>query len=234
LAEATIGAEEGPLQFSDIALKTNLLLIVPLIFNNLLATIIVLYKAWMYRKHIKGHLETSSEKSQVEKVLFLLIESGFIYCGWWLLTIVTDYVPSVPYMLYTVTDALSPAVPAIYPMLIILVVEHQRVEAEKSSSKTLSHPIQFGAPGGQSTDAGHNATVSIIQSIVDIQSARRRTREGTGLVQEEQSTEIPSSNATRSIVKVQPLANSQTRTSTDTDEKKGSGHDSESDNRAEV
>ena len=37
----------------------------------------------VYRKEIKIHLQSSTRKTQVEQVLFLLIESGFIYCALW-------------------------------------------------------------------------------------------------------------------------------------------------------
>ena len=41
----------------------------------------------IYRKEVKTHLQLSMRKTQVEQILLLMIESGFIYCGIWVSTL---------------------------------------------------------------------------------------------------------------------------------------------------
>ncbi|THV00166.1 hypothetical protein K435DRAFT_466453 [Dendrothele bispora CBS 962.96] len=51
---------------------------------NFFATSLIAYKAWSYRVDIKRNLaKTRRSKSQVEKVLALLVESGLIYMAFW-------------------------------------------------------------------------------------------------------------------------------------------------------
>lgn len=170
IAEAVLGIRAGFL--APITLTSKFLFLIPLVANNFFATVLVLYKTWIYRTEIKRNLYRSSQKTQVESVLFLLIESGFLYCGWWIMLMIATYVETVPFMFYQVVTILSPFAAAIYPMLIILVVEHQKSREEarstKGSERTLSRPIQFRTPGQQSSD-NETQTISIIQSVADIQ-----------------------------------------------------------------
>lgn len=172
---------EGGLQikagiFDFISPAQHLLLFVPLLFNNLFATTVVLYKTWVYRTEIKKDLYQTRPKSQVESVLFLLIESGLIYSAFWILWIICQYV-SVPPMLLTIVTAASPFVSAIYPMLIILIVENQKSRASQGAEKPFSQPLEFSPQLSTSqTQFTSNQAISVIQSIVDIQSGRSTQR----------------------------------------------------------
>ena len=75
---------------------------------NLSSTLLIAYQAWysiffdfykehslnifssVYRQSIKAHL-SKHKKTRVEIILGLLIESGFIYCGLWVITISFRY-----------------------------------------------------------------------------------------------------------------------------------------------
>ncbi|KAF5374727.1 hypothetical protein D9757_011784 [Collybiopsis confluens] len=48
-------------------------------FTNLVATVMIAYKAWQYRKMIKGNLAPSTTRSQIWKFLALTVESGVFY-----------------------------------------------------------------------------------------------------------------------------------------------------------
>ncbi|KAL1740338.1 hypothetical protein HDZ31DRAFT_76953, partial [Schizophyllum fasciatum] len=54
-----------------------------LLFTNVVATGLVGIRAWQYRTQIKGNLGLLTKRTQVEKVLILLVESGFLYCLVW-------------------------------------------------------------------------------------------------------------------------------------------------------
>lgn len=149
------------------------LYLIPLFGNNVIATGVVMYKTWIYRTRIKVDLQQTSQKSQVESVLYLLIESGFIYCGWWIFVTIVIFVRSIPYMVFNVVGCLYPFIAAIYPMLIILVVEHQKSRSGPPS-RPFTQSLRFDSPPEQlSNNQGYTDTgISIVQSIVDIQSAR--------------------------------------------------------------
>ncbi|KAL0571675.1 hypothetical protein V5O48_010276, partial [Marasmius crinis-equi] len=51
--------------------------------TNILGTIIVGHKVWSYRRDIAVFLSKSKQKTQVEKVLILLLESGIVYSVLW-------------------------------------------------------------------------------------------------------------------------------------------------------
>lgn len=158
--------------FAPDSLTSNLLLLIPLTWNNLFATSVVLYKTWIYRTQIRRDLQASGQKGQVESVLFLLVESGFIYCGWWILLIIVEYVPSVPTMMLIVITSLAPFVAAIYPLLIILIVEHQKSRAGRGRpEESFNQSLQFESPARESSTQTH--AISIVQSIVDIQFGRK-------------------------------------------------------------
>ncbi|KAI0787299.1 hypothetical protein C8Q74DRAFT_1196513, partial [Fomes fomentarius] len=48
--------------------------------TNIIATLLIAYKAWAHWKFVRSHLSTGSTRQRVEKVLLLLVESGALYC----------------------------------------------------------------------------------------------------------------------------------------------------------
>ncbi|THU87607.1 hypothetical protein K435DRAFT_804179 [Dendrothele bispora CBS 962.96] len=60
------------------AATQNLLMSLPLLITNALATALVGYKAWSHRKDIKQNLRSTATMSKALKTLWLLIESGLM------------------------------------------------------------------------------------------------------------------------------------------------------------
>lgn len=80
------------------SLILSLILLIPLLVTNMLATSIVGYRTWFadlsisrlnnrcaraYRKEIKIYLQEDEKNNIVEKVLVIFLESGALYCVWW-------------------------------------------------------------------------------------------------------------------------------------------------------
>ncbi|PIL29565.1 hypothetical protein GSI_08201 [Ganoderma sinense ZZ0214-1] len=51
--------------------------------TNLLATLLVAYKAWESRRRLWGHFVVGGTRAQVQQLLALLVESGAVYCALW-------------------------------------------------------------------------------------------------------------------------------------------------------
>ncbi|KAJ7834572.1 hypothetical protein B0H14DRAFT_2590848 [Mycena olivaceomarginata] len=68
----------------------TLTLILPLMFTNIVATLLFGIKSWVYRKQIKGLLGIpKNRRTNVERILVILTESGGIYCLFWLFVALT-------------------------------------------------------------------------------------------------------------------------------------------------
>ncbi|KAI1781837.1 hypothetical protein LXA43DRAFT_597966, partial [Ganoderma leucocontextum] len=113
---------------------------------NILATLLVGYKAWESRRRLRGYLVAGG--SQVEKLFALLVESGAVYCAIWGVVVAyqfTGYIPSnltavelsfVDVFSVLFNGALVPVV-AIYPTIIIVLVALNRSHMEKGLSQHL-------------------------------------------------------------------------------------------------
>ncbi|RDX41689.1 hypothetical protein OH76DRAFT_1364096, partial [Lentinus brumalis] len=53
------------------------------LLTNMVATLLIAYRAWEHRVLIMSHLKGCSTRSQVERTLALLVESGVLYCALW-------------------------------------------------------------------------------------------------------------------------------------------------------
>ncbi|ETW83624.1 hypothetical protein HETIRDRAFT_241657, partial [Heterobasidion irregulare TC 32-1] len=51
--------------------------------TNVVVTSLVAYKAWKHRQFIKSQFGSGSKRTNTEKILILLIESGVLYCLVW-------------------------------------------------------------------------------------------------------------------------------------------------------
>ncbi|KAI0754092.1 hypothetical protein C8Q80DRAFT_345519 [Daedaleopsis nitida] len=59
--------------------------------TNFAATAVIGYKAWQHRRLIAKHLRLRSRRSQVERVLALIVESGVIYCIIWIFVVAYQF-----------------------------------------------------------------------------------------------------------------------------------------------
>ncbi|EIM79225.1 uncharacterized protein STEHIDRAFT_173208 [Stereum hirsutum FP-91666 SS1] len=108
------------------ALEWNMLGTFGLFVTNFGATIAIAVKAWLFRRSVKEFLNRGSSKSKVESVLTLLVESGAVYCIYWVVEFVTDFGVLGDFDI----GWAQPNISGIYPTLIILLVALQRSTPE--------------------------------------------------------------------------------------------------------
>ncbi|KAF5362915.1 hypothetical protein D9758_007094 [Tetrapyrgos nigripes] len=144
---------------------------VALLFTNVVATVLVGYKAWLHRNFLKAYLGEISRKSQVEHVLILLTESGSIYCGILLLALLDSTIARVN---ATATDYLTAIVPhatTIYPAVIILLTALRKTHCDSTlQGRTPSQSIRF-ASGHGSNHAGADHVMSDVLGSTGIRFA---------------------------------------------------------------
>ncbi|KAL1725250.1 hypothetical protein EV714DRAFT_221726 [Schizophyllum commune] len=117
----------------------------PLLVTNLVATGLVGIRAWQYRTQIKGNLGLLTKRSQVEKVLVLLVESGFVYCLIWAIAMVLQILGAglTTDSAYGIVSATYPRLAGIYPTAVVLAVAAQRSDAHPVITAAESQPIYF-------------------------------------------------------------------------------------------
>ncbi|THU82852.1 hypothetical protein K435DRAFT_439974 [Dendrothele bispora CBS 962.96] len=68
----------------DSKVLIGIIYLIPPLITHLVTTVLIAYKTYCYYVDIKGNLIASdSSRTRVQKILVLLIESGFIYCIFW-------------------------------------------------------------------------------------------------------------------------------------------------------
>ncbi|KAF9459106.1 hypothetical protein BDZ94DRAFT_1269043 [Collybia nuda] len=141
----TVVAEVNADGFALPAGASTLILTLPLLITNVFATSLVAYQAWLYRVEVRSTLSRGSAISTVEKLMILLIESGFIYCSLWILVLVTRY-RLLSNLAFDVMFAVFPHLTAIYPVFIILLAALERTQSESITSEaTGSGGVYIGA-----------------------------------------------------------------------------------------
>ncbi|THU80601.1 hypothetical protein K435DRAFT_874211 [Dendrothele bispora CBS 962.96] len=174
------------------------LLTVMLLITNLTATLLIGYKAWMYRRFFKNH-DSNRSKSQIEKILIILVESGLVYCAIWILVICTQ----AGALSLTASELVATIVPhavTLYPIFIIILTSLQKSHhstaalIRASSQDRRDGDCEFGqrstlaigsfraAPGPAATyssdphitQSGVDQTGSALQNSVSLSSDRDR------------------------------------------------------------
>ncbi|KAJ7595439.1 hypothetical protein C8J56DRAFT_1159912 [Mycena floridula] len=136
---------KGDTRFTPTGPKT-LILSLPLLITNIVSTSLVGYKVWQYRTQIKAHLSVyDNKKTQIEKILVLLTESGVIYCLLWIFIAVFAADDSNKgTIMYVIWVNMTPQLAAIYPVIIVLLVSLDKTQLETTLTLTnVSHSIQF-------------------------------------------------------------------------------------------
>ncbi|KAJ6567049.1 hypothetical protein B0H19DRAFT_717270 [Mycena capillaripes] len=65
-----------------------------LLVTNFFSTALISYKLWYYRRNVKIYINRQGNgHTKVESVLILLMETGGIYCIFWILLMVGDFGP---------------------------------------------------------------------------------------------------------------------------------------------
>lgn len=116
------------------------------LLTNILSTSLIAIKAWLLRQAFKEVMGPHSRKTWAQRVLILLVESGFIYCLFWIGEIVLfldfDETSNLQY-LWDFFAAIGDQISGIYPTAIIVLVSLQKSFVETTMS---SIPIPSDAP----------------------------------------------------------------------------------------
>ncbi|KAF9050724.1 hypothetical protein BDZ89DRAFT_1006028 [Hymenopellis radicata] len=136
------------------------------LLTNVTSTSLIAIRAWQHRQFLKSSLGRLHRKSISEKVLVLLVESGFIYCFFWLsqLILFFDIQPGARVIyLYYVLSTMGDQISGIYPTAIIILVNTQRsmssdnqyfsghADLERTPQSQELTSLQFRAPGHTET-----------------------------------------------------------------------------------
>lgn len=121
--------------------------------TNIVATSLIGYKTWTYRRFIRQNIIGKNRKTSIQKILAILVESGTLYCFVWIALIVCGTVPiSGVRAVDTGASAdlflsVSSHIAGIYPTIIVVLVSMQNTVWDVSgfTSDVLSKP-QFIAP----------------------------------------------------------------------------------------
>ncbi|KAL1713575.1 hypothetical protein EV715DRAFT_258294 [Schizophyllum commune] len=147
----------------------SLALTIPEVYINLSATILVGMQAWFYQRNIKPSFSPWTRMTQVQKVLLLLVESGFLYVLIWafFLIIILLELPSFPYF---IIGSIYHDIAGIYPTFIILVVGLQRSATETLLDPQASHTIHFANADPQAAAVDEEATAQDLTTDVGMVS----------------------------------------------------------------
>ncbi|THU82434.1 hypothetical protein K435DRAFT_971970 [Dendrothele bispora CBS 962.96] len=120
----------------------NLLTALPLLITNAIATSLIGYKTWLHQQDVKQNLmSTGTAMSKVSKVLWLLIESGLIYCLILIAYIIITQIGIHPNdfrnipLSALIIAGITPLLAALFPVFVILMVA---LEDAKDSESGLS------------------------------------------------------------------------------------------------
>ncbi|KAL1669010.1 hypothetical protein GGF50DRAFT_45219 [Schizophyllum commune] len=143
---------------TTISKPMSLMQSVPILFTNIVATVLVGLKVWYYRRDVKGNLGLSTKRTQVEKVLTMLVESGSVYCLIWLAHLIAQSVIGAAGFTPTrLVDTALHSISAIYPTVVVLIAMHS------NTTQTLlsSHALNFA--GGADVQNASAVEESIVE-----------------------------------------------------------------------
>ncbi|KIP09011.1 hypothetical protein PHLGIDRAFT_350665 [Phlebiopsis gigantea 11061_1 CR5-6] len=152
------------------------------------ATLLIAFKTWRYRRTVGRHLqETSSKRTRVERVAALLIESGILYFLFFLEAVVEDsgnigqLEESTVGLEFasTIWTYMTSHILGIYPALIVILVHSQRSYIETVTTLTAHSIPSRGSQAAPSTtrlwNASHagSSTLRVPPIEVDVTELRK-------------------------------------------------------------
>ncbi|KAF5334582.1 hypothetical protein D9758_018128 [Tetrapyrgos nigripes] len=157
---------------------TNVLILaMPLFFTNLVVTVLIGYKTWMYQQDIRKNLiNTSGSGPRLQKILLLLIESGMIYCILWMLDGLLGFSSTSSSISTRVLGSAMPNLAGIYPNLIILIAMLEYTQPANLEETSLSQSLRFATSASESESTSSSGRVRLRDSSIRVGS--RRAREG--------------------------------------------------------
>ncbi|KAL1662595.1 hypothetical protein GGF50DRAFT_58678 [Schizophyllum commune] len=150
-----------------------LMVTIPLLLTNLVATILVGLQVWYYRRNIKSVASPWRKKTRVEKILALLLESGFVYCLLWIVSLALEVDGSsdeTRAAYYMAASNAYQSFAGIYPTLIVIIVAAQRSTTQSLVLSTqVSHPMEFASTDETPKDqtSGGTLTISADERVSD-------------------------------------------------------------------
>ncbi|KAI9439073.1 hypothetical protein H4582DRAFT_1946478 [Lactarius indigo] len=100
--------------------KVAAIIVGPMLGTNILSTLLIAWKAWEFRNTVSAHLRKGSASDRAEKVLALLIESGFVYCLLWVFYLLSAFSVLPGSGSYTVNLVML-FLSSMYPAIIIII-----------------------------------------------------------------------------------------------------------------
>ncbi|KAJ7594867.1 hypothetical protein C8J56DRAFT_1044589 [Mycena floridula] len=117
----------------------SLVMTLPPLITNLVATSLMGLKLWEYRRNVTASIRT--EKS-IEKLLLILVESGIVFCLIWLLILLagfTIFTSANNILILGVAVSLT----GIYPTFIVIMVSLEKSQANTIVGTGAMPPLQF-------------------------------------------------------------------------------------------
>ncbi|KAF8895817.1 hypothetical protein CPB85DRAFT_1329304 [Mucidula mucida] len=162
-------------------LTSNMLGTFCLLVTNFSTTVLCAYKVWQYRRFIRSVYEGRRRKTLVENILLILVESGSLYCIFWLLFLLGDfgYFGNGPLGRSFGLEYFMPHFSGIYVSVIILVVA-----LSNSSSEMIFSVVQEGMRGGETSPDGLEKMrfAAPVGSQLDASFTATRRNEATSVI----------------------------------------------------
>ncbi|KAJ7735965.1 hypothetical protein B0H16DRAFT_1574911 [Mycena metata] len=127
--------------------------------TNGTCTILIGFRAWQHRQSMKAlNIVGNPRRMSTDKVLSILVESGFVYCLFWatqyiLFVDVSRHTPLI--YAYELFSGMGDQISGMYPTLIICIVNfHQTIWEDPSATVELGRPsvtvssVQWTGPSG--------------------------------------------------------------------------------------
>ncbi|KAJ7591742.1 hypothetical protein C8J56DRAFT_1046075 [Mycena floridula] len=145
-----------------------LLTLAPLI-TNITATVLMSVRAWQYRRNVSTPGLTKN--GLVEKTLFFLVESGFVYCIIWIVFMSTEISSTVPAEnISGIMSGMYISLAGMYPTIVIIIVAMEKSCADTISelSNTSLQDQQHPLSPYRSPSQGHSGTLINVDSVLDL------------------------------------------------------------------
>jgi len=112
------------------------------------ATAMICYKTWLYRRSVRKYLDSTTSRTRVEKVMIILVESGILYLLFFLESVVGDTgdiheleESTLPLQFASIVwTYMTSHILGIYPTVIVILVASQKSYIETSIDESGNTP----------------------------------------------------------------------------------------------
>ncbi|KAI0283202.1 hypothetical protein BC826DRAFT_229707 [Russula brevipes] len=144
----------------------------PMLGTNVLATSLIAWKAWEYRRTVGMQLKKRSGPERLEKILALLIESGFAYCLLWMFYLLSAF-NILPGAGSYVVNIVMLYISSMYPAVIIIIVCTQIGQEVYNTRQEHSNVLELTTihfPVGHGTTVDSNPPTTSSYGVVTLDS----------------------------------------------------------------